>query len=411
VYATSGYGNAVAGFAQRDGVGIVGRSPAGLAGLFFGPVVIQGALTVTGAKSAAVSLPDGTYRQLYALEAPESWFEDFGSAELQRVVAHVAIEPTLAQVVTLDAYHVFLTPMADCRGLYVVRRSSDGFVVRVAQSGTSEVRFDYRIVARRLDLDAGRLEHLAIPSAAEQAIETPPRGPTGPGDPRAPRAGTSPREEPAGRLYRKAILAKDTAAADAASDHGHQLLQLVLQAWLRRQARRRQPLRVGRAGRLGLHPDDVHSAPARSAEQRELSARDLIGVSRELRLVPAPPAPRRLQGAPEQRPFHVDPLVELTRGPGAGFHEGAQLAGLRSRPHISDSPHTAGTSTADWKSSATLYRHAEHVPAPALDRKLFGRARSADQESSAVVATPPLHETDSSWMCRTSTAAGASRRG
>lgn len=63
------------------GNGVEGRSPAGFAGLFRGTVRVQGSVVVTGAKSAAVPHPDGSHRALYALESPDSWFEDFGRAE------------------------------------------------------------------------------------------------------------------------------------------------------------------------------------------------------------------------------------------------------------------------------------------------------------------------------------------
>ena len=53
------------------------------AGAFVGNVIIDGNLQVTGTKSAVVPFPDGSHRQLYCLESPESWFEDFGSDHRQ----------------------------------------------------------------------------------------------------------------------------------------------------------------------------------------------------------------------------------------------------------------------------------------------------------------------------------------
>ena len=177
VYATSGTGNAVAGFAQQDGACIVGSSPTGLAGLFFGPVVIFGALTVTGAKSAAVPHQDGTYRVLYSLEAPESWFEDFGSGEIQGGTARVEIDPAFVEMIVPDSYHVFVTPLGDCRGLYLSKKSRSSFEVKELQGGKSSLSFDYRIVAKRRDIEAGRFERLTIPTAAEHMIEEPKRPP------------------------------------------------------------------------------------------------------------------------------------------------------------------------------------------------------------------------------------------
>jgi hypothetical protein len=55
-----------------------------LAGYFVGDVLVQGNFSVMspGTKSAVVPFPDGSHRQLYCLESPESWFEDFGFGRL-----------------------------------------------------------------------------------------------------------------------------------------------------------------------------------------------------------------------------------------------------------------------------------------------------------------------------------------
>jgi hypothetical protein len=55
------------------------------------------------------------------------------------------------------AYHVFVTPEGDCKGLYVTQKSPAGFVVRELQGGRSTLTFDYRIVAKPLDDDGRRL--------------------------------------------------------------------------------------------------------------------------------------------------------------------------------------------------------------------------------------------------------------
>jgi hypothetical protein len=63
-------------------------------------VFVRGDFTVAGgAKSAAVPHPDGTHRWLYCLESPESWFEDFGRAQLTCGRAEVKIDPDFAALV------------------------------------------------------------------------------------------------------------------------------------------------------------------------------------------------------------------------------------------------------------------------------------------------------------------------
>ncbi len=149
------------------------------AGLFLGNVQVQGNFTVTGQKAAAVPHPDGTHRQLYCVEAPESWFEDFGTAELVDGRAEVAFEEIFAALVRREDYHVFVTPEGDCRGLYVVRKSKAGFEVRELQDGSSTLRFSWRIVARRADVEVERLAKVQLGERPEgaNAVLAPPKPP------------------------------------------------------------------------------------------------------------------------------------------------------------------------------------------------------------------------------------------
>ena len=106
------------------GPAIVGTTASGSAASFVGPVYVWGSLFVIGAtKSAVVPHPDGTLRQLYCVESPESWFEDFGTGELREGEANVRIDPDFAPLVQADDYHVFLTPYDDCNGLTSAARN------------------------------------------------------------------------------------------------------------------------------------------------------------------------------------------------------------------------------------------------------------------------------------------------
>lgn len=137
-------------------------------GYFFGNLKVGGSLNVTGslnvggAKHAVQQLPDGRSVALNALETPESWFEDFGSAMLQHGAATIQLDPTFAQTVNTGIeYHVFLTPSGNCRGLYVAEKTPNGFEVREAKNGKSNIAFDYRVVARRRGFEKERLEEIA----------------------------------------------------------------------------------------------------------------------------------------------------------------------------------------------------------------------------------------------------------
>jgi hypothetical protein len=119
----------------------------------------SGDLVCQGSKSAVVPVDNGTRKvALYAVEAPENWFEDFGSGQLSSGVATVTLDPVFAQTVNMDVeYHVFLTPKGDSKGLYVSNETGTGFEVHESAGGRSTISFDYRIVARRKGYETIRL--------------------------------------------------------------------------------------------------------------------------------------------------------------------------------------------------------------------------------------------------------------
>jgi hypothetical protein len=189
VFGTSTSGFGVFGRAdEKESAGVVGVSTEGLgvagvtldppigrkrgwAGQFDGKVFVRGDATVKGTKSAAVPHPDGSHRQLYALESPESWFEDFGRGEMVRGRAQVELDPDYAAVVQTEDYHVFLTPEGDSRGLYVSNKRSSAFEVREQQEGTSTLTFSYRVIARRADIEVERLEKVELPPPIQRHAE------------------------------------------------------------------------------------------------------------------------------------------------------------------------------------------------------------------------------------------------
>jgi hypothetical protein len=120
-----------------------------------------GPFAASGTKSAVVALDDNRVVELYATEAPEVWFEDFGTATLKNGVAEVTFDPTYALTVNTQLdYHVFLTPRGDCEGLYVTQQTPGGFQVRGLRGGKSNVSFDYRIVAKRRGFENVRLQEV-----------------------------------------------------------------------------------------------------------------------------------------------------------------------------------------------------------------------------------------------------------
>jgi hypothetical protein len=138
----------------------------------FCEITTGGDLGCTGSKSAVVPIEGGSRKvALYAVESAENWFEDAGSGQLSNGTAVVDLESTFGGTVNTNLdYHVFLTPNGDCKGLYVAEKSPTSFVVHELGGGTSNIAFDYRIMAKRKGYETIRL---ADKTAVFRLSETP----------------------------------------------------------------------------------------------------------------------------------------------------------------------------------------------------------------------------------------------
>jgi hypothetical protein len=160
VQGQSGSNIGVAG--QSPNIAVYGFSPSGQAARFDGPVLVNGSFTVRGAfKAAAVPHPDGTHRRLYCMESPESWFEDFGEAQLNGGRATINLDPDFAAVVHSQQYHVFLSEYDDSSNLYVANRRPGAFDVHAKDHPSGNSKFSYRVVAKRRDIPGRRLEKVS----------------------------------------------------------------------------------------------------------------------------------------------------------------------------------------------------------------------------------------------------------
>ena len=114
-----------------------------------------------GAKSAVVATTKGA-RSLYAEEASEVYFTDYGFGRLQNGQATIAIDPIFAETVNLQKdYYVFLQPYGEAE-IYVSQTSPKSFEVRLRDKdtqGDATVKFAYRIVGKRRGFEQVRLEH------------------------------------------------------------------------------------------------------------------------------------------------------------------------------------------------------------------------------------------------------------
>jgi len=91
---------------------------------------------------------------MFAPEAPEILFQDFGTAKLINGKAEIKIDPILAKNIVVNEKHplkVFIQLEGDCNGVYVTNKSQEGFEVKELQNGTSNISFSYQIVATRAD--------------------------------------------------------------------------------------------------------------------------------------------------------------------------------------------------------------------------------------------------------------------
>jgi hypothetical protein len=120
---------------------------------------VNGNFNCTGGVSAVAPVNGGsTQVALSAIHSAENWFEDAGSGQLSSGQAVVNVESVFGETVNTDVeYHVFLTPNGDCKGLYVAQKSANSFVVKELGGGTSNIAFDYRIMAKRKGFETVRL--------------------------------------------------------------------------------------------------------------------------------------------------------------------------------------------------------------------------------------------------------------
>lgn len=130
--------------------------------IFGGNNAVVAQVAENGTKSAVLQLSTYGQRAVYSMESPEVWLEDFGAATLANGVATVTIDPMFAEMVNLAVdYHVFVTPLGDCAGLFVTAKTPTSFEVYELGGGAANVGFDYRIVAKRVGLEALRAEVVA----------------------------------------------------------------------------------------------------------------------------------------------------------------------------------------------------------------------------------------------------------
>jgi len=112
----------------------------------------------TGGMSTIVRDAEDKGRIMFAPEAPEVLFQDFGEGQLVNGKAQIMLDPIFAKNIFVDAKHplrVLVTLKGDCNGVYVTNETSKGFEVVELKGGNSNVKFTWFASANRADEKRG----------------------------------------------------------------------------------------------------------------------------------------------------------------------------------------------------------------------------------------------------------------
>lgn len=130
----------------------------------------------TGTVSTIVKDVNNSEKVMFAPEAPEVLFEDYGKGQLVNGTAYIQLDPTYANNIVVNGKHdlrVFIQLEGDCNGVYVTNKTKNGFEVKELSGGTSNVKFSYHVVGNRADAyENGQLsskyEDLRFPEAPKK---------------------------------------------------------------------------------------------------------------------------------------------------------------------------------------------------------------------------------------------------
>jgi hypothetical protein len=141
----TGYGGYFENLSTGGGYGIMGRS------FGFGwAVYSDGDFTASGVKAATVPTSKGN-QLLYCVESPELWFEDMGVGTLVNGQVTIQLDKLFLETVTVDSENpliVFVEEYGESNGLFV-EPGTTSFTVKEKQAGTSNIKFSYKVMAKR----------------------------------------------------------------------------------------------------------------------------------------------------------------------------------------------------------------------------------------------------------------------
>jgi len=131
-----------------------------------GDVTASGAIYATSFNVVSDNVTsDGRHVTSYASRSADAEMSDVGTGHIAGGRGIVQLDPAFARTLGMRfGYHVFLTPMGDCKGLFVASKSPASFEVRELQGGQSTLSFDYRIIGRAAGVISGRLPAIRLPA-------------------------------------------------------------------------------------------------------------------------------------------------------------------------------------------------------------------------------------------------------
>jgi hypothetical protein len=187
----SGQAHGLIGYSQNQfGISGINNGGNNWAGAFFNAgatapnsgrkgLFVQGDfLVLNGTKNAGVKTQRFGHRKMYAVEATENVFEDFGTATLKGGKARVELDEVFAETVNAgQKYQVYLTPKSlDSKGLGVISQDANGFTIGELGGGTGSYDIDYRVVAKVRGYEKTRMEPFEpppMPKAPEPPTDLP----------------------------------------------------------------------------------------------------------------------------------------------------------------------------------------------------------------------------------------------
>jgi hypothetical protein len=134
-------------------------------------------ITGTNSVSEIVPTPNHGRVTLTAPESPEYWYQDYGSVQMTNGVAHVNLDPILAEIIMVDANNpirVFATPvnMLNFNGVTITNQTSNGFDLVELNGGTHSGKLDYQLVVKpKTNFGEGRFPQAPGPAYLKPNME------------------------------------------------------------------------------------------------------------------------------------------------------------------------------------------------------------------------------------------------